>query len=94
MKEIYGSTSVLKSVLGNNALKVVIFILKLTLFESSERLKKVKQITRIVSDAISNAELVWMLIQLDLEKLKNKFDNTDKIQQEAVECAKRTVSCV
>jgi hypothetical protein len=49
--------------------------------------------TRIVSDAIANAELVWMLIQLDLEKLKNKFDNTDKIQQEAVECAKRIVSC-
>jgi hypothetical protein len=59
----------------------------------SERLKNAKQMAGIVSDSISNAELLWVLMQFDLEKIKNKFDNTDQMQQEAIECTMRIVSC-
>ncbi|TMW39746.1 hypothetical protein DOY81_015174, partial [Sarcophaga bullata] len=35
-----------------------------------------KRLTKIVSDALSNAELIWIIIQMDLEKKRNRFDNT------------------
>ncbi|XP_017146098.1 augmin complex subunit dgt3 [Drosophila miranda] len=34
-----------------------------------------QQLTKIISDALSNAELVWIIIQLDLEKKRNSLDN-------------------
>lgn len=38
-----------------------------------------KRLTRIISDALSNAELIWITIQIDLEKKRNRFDNTEHL---------------
>ncbi|XP_030387257.1 augmin complex subunit dgt3 [Scaptodrosophila lebanonensis] len=42
-----------------------------------------KHLTKIISDALSNAELVWIAIQLDLEKKRNYLDNSERLSGQA-----------
>jgi len=48
-----------------------------------------KQLTRVISDALSNAELIWIAIQLDLERKKNSIDNTISLSSQAQACWQR-----
>lgn len=48
-----------------------------------------KRLTKIISQALSNAELIWMTIQLDMEKKRNRFDNTDQLANESQRCLQR-----
>lgn len=41
-----------------------------------QRRENDKELTKIISDAVSNAELIWIAIQLDLEKKKNCADSS------------------
>ncbi|XP_055919757.1 augmin complex subunit dgt3 [Eupeodes corollae] len=53
------------------------------------RLENVKVLTKTVSDALTNAELIWITTQLDLEKIRNRFDNSDELNMQAQLCLKR-----
>ncbi|KAH8416448.1 hypothetical protein KR222_004474, partial [Zaprionus bogoriensis] len=48
-----------------------------------------KQLTRIISDALSNAELIWIAIQLDLEKKRNCADSTLRLSGPAQASCRR-----
>lgn len=39
-----------------------------------------------------NVEMLWIMIQLDIKKLKDKVDNSEDMFNEANLCAMRTVS--
>lgn len=54
-----------------------------------QRLANAKYHSKIVSDSLSNAELLWILMQFDLEKVKNKFNNSDQMLQDSQKCLKR-----
>ncbi|XP_065092823.1 augmin complex subunit dgt3 [Ochlerotatus camptorhynchus] len=62
---------------------------KLKLNRAISRLEYIKKLAGIVSSALINAELLWILMQLDLEKMKNKFDNSDEMNAETQLCLKR-----
>lgn len=57
-----------------------------------KRLDNVKMLTKTVSDALTNAELIWITAQLDLEKIRNRFDNTDELNMKAQHCLLRIES--
>lgn len=44
-----------------------------------QRLENTKQLNNIISDALTNAELIWIAIQLDLEKQKNYADSSQRL---------------
>uniref|UniRef100_A0A1A9X2Z9 HAUS augmin-like complex subunit 3 N-terminal domain-containing protein n=1 Tax=Glossina brevipalpis TaxID=37001 RepID=A0A1A9X2Z9_9MUSC len=46
-------------------------------------------LSQIVSNVLSNAELIWIGIQLDLEKNHNRFDNSEELKSEAQSCLQR-----
>ncbi|EDW00518.1 augmin complex subunit dgt3 [Drosophila grimshawi] len=48
-----------------------------------------KQLTSIISDALLNAELIWIAIQLDLEKKRNFKDNSQVLGEQAEACWER-----
>ena len=48
-----------------------------------------KRLTKIVSDALSNAELIWIIIQMDLEKKRNRFNNTPQLMAATRQCLQR-----
>lgn len=48
-----------------------------------------KRLTKIVSDALSNAELVWIIIQMDLEKIRNRCDITPQLKAATQQCLQR-----
>lgn len=62
---------------------------KIKLNRAISRLEYMKKLAEIVSSALMNAELLWMLMQLDLDKMKNKFDNSDEMNAETQLCLKR-----
>nr|XP_014096129.1 augmin complex subunit dgt3 [Bactrocera oleae] len=62
---------------------------KLKLERALKRQETDKRLTKIISDALSNAELVWIAIQLDLERKRNRFVNTDQLNSETDNCQKR-----
>lgn len=62
---------------------------KLKLERALKRQETDKRLTKIISDALSNAELVWIAIQLDLERKRNRYVNTDQLNSEADNCQKR-----
>ncbi|XP_011181567.2 augmin complex subunit dgt3 [Zeugodacus cucurbitae] len=62
---------------------------KLKLERALKRQETDKRLTKIISDALSNAELVWIAIQLDLERKRNRFVNTDQLHSETDNCQKR-----
>ncbi|XP_017872391.1 PREDICTED: uncharacterized protein LOC108620040 [Drosophila arizonae] len=49
---------------------------KLKLERALRRRENDKQLTTVISDALSNAELIWIGIQLDLEKKRNCTDSS------------------
>lgn len=54
-----------------------------------KRHANVVSLTKIISDAISNAELIWVSIQMDLEKNRNRFDNTEQLNTATKQCLQR-----
>ncbi|XP_037953450.1 augmin complex subunit dgt3-like isoform X2 [Teleopsis dalmanni] len=60
---------------------------------ASKRLEDNKQLGKIISDTILNAELIWIAIQLDMEKKRNRFDNTEKLNTDAMLCSER-IKCM
>lgn len=49
---------------------------KLKLERALQRRENDKQLKKIISDAVTNAELIWIAIQLDLEKQRNFADSS------------------
>ncbi|XP_067632452.1 augmin complex subunit dgt3 [Eurosta solidaginis] len=62
---------------------------KLKLERAVKRHETDKRLTKIISDALSNAELVWIAIQLDLERKRNRFVNTEQLSSETDACLRR-----
>ncbi|XP_058976577.1 augmin complex subunit dgt3-like [Musca domestica] len=48
-----------------------------------------RNLRKIISEALSNAELIWMTIQMDMEKKRNRFDNTEQLTSDSQRCAMR-----
>lgn len=74
------------------------------IFESNQkRMKRAKQridymtqISNLVSEVKTLSELFWALMQLDLERMKNRntFDSKlDTYRMESLGCSRRIVSC-
>lgn len=49
----------------------------------------VASLTKNISDAISNAEIIWICIQMDLERNRNRFDNTEQLTKATQQCLRR-----
>ncbi|XP_036331212.1 augmin complex subunit dgt3 [Rhagoletis pomonella] len=62
---------------------------KLKLERALKRHETDKRLSKMISDALSNAELVWIAIQLDLERKRNRFINTDQLSSETETCCRR-----
>ncbi|XP_058818148.1 augmin complex subunit dgt3 [Topomyia yanbarensis] len=62
---------------------------KLKMDRAVSRLEYIKKLAAIISNTLMNAEMVWIFMQLDLEKIKNKFDNSDELNTESQRCLKR-----
>ncbi|KAH8358319.1 hypothetical protein KR084_012556, partial [Drosophila pseudotakahashii] len=56
---------------------------KLKLDRAVRRHESDKKLTKIISDALSNAELLWICIQLDCDKKRNCLDTTEELGNEA-----------
>ncbi|CAO1414184.1 unnamed protein product [Diamesa hyperborea] len=73
--------------------------LRLLIYEHSKdkpmravkRLEKIVSISEIVENVTINCELLWILFQLDLDKLKNKIDNSDEMFVKSQMCSKRII---
>lgn len=62
---------------------------------AQKRLEHLKKFVEIVSDGMMNAECVWILMQLDIDRMKkrNDFDTkSDENRLEAQLCNRRIVS--
>lgn len=59
----------------------------------TERLGELKNLAKLVTSILTNADIIWSTLQLDLEKLKacKSFDKTDRLRTEATQSAKRLV---
>ncbi|XP_055638414.1 augmin complex subunit dgt3 isoform X2 [Toxorhynchites rutilus septentrionalis] len=53
------------------------------------RLEFIRKLAAIISSTLMNAEMLWILMQLDLEKINNKFDNCDEMNSETQRCMRR-----
>ncbi|XP_016947105.1 augmin complex subunit dgt3 [Drosophila biarmipes] len=56
---------------------------KLKLDRAVRRHESDKKLTKIISDALSNAELLWIAIQLDCDKKRNCLDTSEELQNQA-----------
>ncbi|XP_017002061.2 augmin complex subunit dgt3 [Drosophila takahashii] len=56
---------------------------KLKLDRAVRRHESDKKLTKIISDALSNAELLWIAIQLDCDKKRNCLDTTEELGNQA-----------
>ncbi|XP_017072602.2 augmin complex subunit dgt3 [Drosophila eugracilis] len=56
---------------------------KLKLDRAVRRHESDKKLTKIISDALSNAELLWIAIQLDCDKKRNCLDTTEELRNQA-----------
>ena len=45
--------------------------------------------SKMVSATLTSAEILWIFMQLDIEKIQNKFDNTEELAEENTKCLKR-----
>ena len=52
----------------------------------------IKSVENLVENVLLLCELLWVVMQLDLERLKNRVDNSEEISVQAQECAKRLVT--
>lgn len=62
---------------------------------ATQRIDYMTQISNIVSEVMTLSEVFWVLIQLDLERMKNRntFDsNLDTYRMESLGCNRRIVS--
>ncbi|KAI8036846.1 augmin complex subunit dgt3 [Drosophila gunungcola] len=55
---------------------------KLKLDRAMQRHESDKKLTKIISDALSNAELLWIAIQLDCDKKRNCLDTSEELRIE------------
>ena len=86
----------LKMLVDENVLQRV----RLLIYEHSKdkpmravkRLEIITSISEIVDNVTINCEMLWILLQLDLDKLKNKIDNSDEMFLKSQMCSKRIVS--
>ncbi|XP_053664747.1 augmin complex subunit dgt3 [Anopheles marshallii] len=53
------------------------------------RLEYIQPLDESISRQLMNAELLWILMQLDLEKMRDWFDNADEMNGESKRCFKR-----
>uniref|UniRef100_A0A182VTD5 HAUS augmin-like complex subunit 3 N-terminal domain-containing protein n=1 Tax=Anopheles minimus TaxID=112268 RepID=A0A182VTD5_9DIPT len=53
------------------------------------RLEYIQRLDESISCELMNAELLWILMQLDLEKIRDRFDNADEMNGESKRCFKR-----
>ncbi|XP_049279592.1 augmin complex subunit dgt3 [Anopheles funestus] len=53
------------------------------------RLEYIQRLDGSISRELMNAELLWILMQLDLEKIRDRFDNADEMNGESKRCFKR-----
>nr|ACX36511.1 SD23928p [Drosophila melanogaster] len=56
---------------------------KLKLERAVRRHESDKKLTKIISDALSNAELLWIAIQLDCDKKRNCLDTSEELRDQA-----------
>ncbi|XP_052867876.1 augmin complex subunit dgt3 [Anopheles cruzii] len=53
------------------------------------RLEYIERLDASISKELMNAELLWILMQLDLERMRECFDNADEMNGESKKCFKR-----
>lgn len=56
---------------------------------NADRLENLKSLSITVSKSQTLAEIVWFVLQMDLEKTKARYDNTDDFITESQKCIKR-----
>ncbi|XP_017051755.1 augmin complex subunit dgt3 [Drosophila ficusphila] len=56
---------------------------KLKMDRAMRRHESDKKLTKIISDALSNAELLWIAIQLDCDKKRNCLDTSEEMRNQA-----------
>ncbi|CAO1393918.1 unnamed protein product [Diamesa serratosioi] len=79
--------------------EIVLQRLRLLIYEHSKnkpqraikRLEKIVTTSEIVDNVTVNCEMLWILLQLDLDKLKNKIDNSDEMFHKSLMCSKRII---
>lgn len=59
---------------------------------AAKRLEIIMSTSEIVENVTINCEMLWIILQLDLDKLKNKIDNSDEMFLKSQMCSKRIVS--
>lgn len=67
-------------------------ILHRKLQKHADRLENLKCLSEAVSKSQTIAEIVWFVLQMDLEKTKARYDNTDDLISESQKCQKRIQS--
>ncbi|XP_055381278.1 augmin complex subunit dgt3 [Condylostylus longicornis] len=56
---------------------------------AAKRLENINFVSKIISNVLKNSEIMWIMMQLDGEKLKNRIDNSDDILVESQNCLNR-----
>uniref|UniRef100_A0A1A9ZVI3 HAUS augmin-like complex subunit 3 N-terminal domain-containing protein n=1 Tax=Glossina pallidipes TaxID=7398 RepID=A0A1A9ZVI3_GLOPL len=72
-------------------------IIEMNLYENTkEKLGRAQKrhennsiLSQVISNVLSNAELIWIGIQLDLEKKHNHFDNSEELKSQSQLCLQR-----
>lgn len=60
---------------------------------AKSRLDHIQKISKLISKELMNAEIIWILMQIDLDKGKqrNRYDNSEQKNMEIQLCLKRIV---
>lgn len=56
-----------------------------------DRLETIKSIQDVMEKVTMQCELLWVTMQLDLERFKNRVDNSDELAMQALDSVKRMV---
>lgn len=59
-----------------------------------QRLETITSIKNVVENVTLLCELLWAAMQLDLERLKNRVDNSEEVIQQVQDCVKRIVRTI
>lgn len=65
---------------------------KKKLERASNRLNNLKHIMEILSDVTNNAEVLWILLQLDLERVSQNIDSSENVTNSSTMCLTRMVN--
>lgn len=77
----------------NQDVEVILYLNnKKNLERASNRLNNLKQIKDILSDVTNNAEVLWILLQLDLERVSLNIDNSENVTNSSTMCLTRMVN--